>query len=51
MQTQRPHCVTQDYGVKQIDIPYGVKQSPTQGLGIDFDTICNNHVDILRLGG
>ena len=42
MQTQCPHCVPWDYGVKQINTIYGTKQTPTSRSRIGSDTICND---------
>ena len=42
MLTQRSRYVLWDCGAKQTNIPYGAKQTPTPGSGINFDTICND---------
>ena len=49
IQTQCPHCVQWDCGVKQTNTLYEAKQIPTSGLRISFDTICNNLHQIFGL--
>ena len=48
MQTQHPHCVPWDYGVKETNTSNGAKQTPTPKSRISSGTICNDSLQPCR---